>query len=130
VHIAPRCDAHDVGDENPAETFGYLARELGARKVAFLFARESMAAHRLGPQLKEQFGGVFIANQQLTRNDALQLLSRAEADAVSWGVLYIANPDLAERMIADLPLNPPNEDTFYGGGAEGYTDYPVLASTV
>jgi 2,4-dienoyl-CoA reductase-like NADH-dependent reductase (Old Yellow Enzyme family) len=128
MHIAPRCDASDMGDDNPAETFGYLARELGKRKIAFLFARESLDAPRLGPDLKAAFGGPFIANQQLSRDDALGILERGEADAISWGQQFIANPDLPRRMIEGLPLNEPNPETFYGGGEAGYTDYPALES--
>ena len=60
VHLAPRCDAHSMGDATPAETFGYVARELGARRIAFLCLREGLAEPRLGPALKRAFGGVLI----------------------------------------------------------------------
>lgn len=127
VHIAPRMDSHDMGDSTPVETFGYLARELGKRNIAFLFARESQADGRIGPMLKKEFGGAYIANQGLTKDIAQNLLDKGEADAVAFGVLYIANPDLVERLRTDAPLNAPNPETFYVGGAEGYTDYPPLA---
>jgi len=126
MHIAPRSDSHDMSDDNPAETFGYLARELGRRHIAFLFARESQQQPRLGPALKQAFGGVFIANQQLDRETALALLARGEADAVSWGQQFIANPDLPRRLIENTPLNAPDPNTFYGGDHVGYTDYPAL----
>lgn len=126
MHIAPRGDAHGMGDEDLGATFGYLARELGRRKIAFLFARESQEDPRLGPDLKRAFGGPFIANQQLTPAEGAALLAAGEADAVSWGQLFIANPDLPERVASGSELNEPNADTFYGGGAEGYTDYPRL----
>jgi 2,4-dienoyl-CoA reductase-like NADH-dependent reductase (Old Yellow Enzyme family) len=126
VHLAPRCDSHDMGDSDPAATFGHVAERLGQRGIAFLCARESQAAPRLGPQLKKAFGGVYIANQQLDKATAEHLLASGEADAAAFGVAYIANPDLAERFAADAPLNEPDPSTFYGGGAHGYIDYPAL----
>ena len=130
MHIAPRGDAHGVGDDDLAATFGYLASELGRRKLAFLFARESQESPRLGPDLKKAFGGPFIANQQLTPAEGCELLSRGEADAVSWGQLFIANPDLPYRLLEDAPLNQPNPGTFYGGDHQGYTDYPFLNASI
>jgi 2,4-dienoyl-CoA reductase-like NADH-dependent reductase (Old Yellow Enzyme family) len=128
VHLAPRGDSHDIGDANPRETFGYVARELGRRKVAFIFAREHLGEGRIGPFLKEQFGGPYIANEKLSKADAEKLIASGEADAVSFGVLYIANPDLERRFRENLPLNEPNPSTFYAKGATGYTDYPAYAN--
>jgi 2,4-dienoyl-CoA reductase-like NADH-dependent reductase (Old Yellow Enzyme family) len=125
-HLAPRGDSHDMGDSNPAATFGYLATELGKRKLAFLCARESPDAPRLGPDLKRAFGGAYIVNQGFTAQTAEAALAAGEADAVAWGKLFIANPDLPRRLQLGAPLNPPNQATFYGGDARGYTDYPVL----
>ena len=127
-HLAPRGDSHGMGDSDPAATFGYLATELGRRKIAFLCARESLDAPRLGPVLKRAFGGVYIANQGQTATTAEQLLAAGEADAVAWGKLFIANPDLPRRMQVGAPLNTPDTATFYGGDQRGYTDYPSLAA--
>ena len=127
MHLAPRGDAHDMGDANPAETFGYVATELGKRGIAFICAREAIGPNRLGPQLKKAFGGVYIANEKMTRESAEQVISSGEADAVAFGQLFIANPDLPERLKINAPLNQPQPDTFYHPGAEGYTDYPALA---
>ena len=126
VHIAPRGDAHDMGDSNPAQTFGYVARELGRRRIAFICARESVGPGRLGPELKRAFGGVYIANEGFTRESAEQIISAGEADAVAFGKLYIANPDLPERFAAGAELNSPDPSTFYAPGPKGYTDYPAL----
>jgi 2,4-dienoyl-CoA reductase-like NADH-dependent reductase (Old Yellow Enzyme family) len=126
MHLAPRSDAHDMGDANPAETFGYVARELGRRKIAFICARESLDGPRLGPELKKAFGGTLIANQQFTQQTAEQTIDAGEADAVAFGVLFIANPDLPARFAAGAPLNSPDPNTFYGPSAHGYTDYPAL----
>ncbi|GHT94387.1 alkene reductase [Betaproteobacteria bacterium] len=125
VHLAPRSDSHTMSDSNPAATFGYVARELGKRQIAFIFAREVQGPGLLGPELKKAFGGVFIANQGLTGATAQQVLD-TYADAAAFGVPFIANPDLVARLKQNAPLNEPRFDLFYGGGAEGYTDYPGL----
>lgn len=127
MHLAPRGDAHDMGDSHPAETFGYVATELGKRGIAFICAREALGPNRLGPQLKKAFGGVYIANEKMTRDSAEQVIASGEADAVAFGQLFIANPDLPERLKTNAPLNQPQPETFYHPGAEGYTDYPALA---
>jgi 2,4-dienoyl-CoA reductase-like NADH-dependent reductase (Old Yellow Enzyme family) len=64
MHLAPRRDVHDMGDSTPAETFGYVARELGKRGIAFIAAREAVGDDSLGPLLKREFGGVYIANEK------------------------------------------------------------------
>jgi 2,4-dienoyl-CoA reductase-like NADH-dependent reductase (Old Yellow Enzyme family) len=126
MHLAPRMDAHDVGDSDRLGIFSYVARELGERKIAFICAREHKAADWIGPHLKQIFGGVYIANEGFTQESAQATLDAGEADAVAWGKLYIANPDLAERFSSGAPLNEPNSKTFYVQGAQGYTDYPAL----
>jgi 2,4-dienoyl-CoA reductase-like NADH-dependent reductase (Old Yellow Enzyme family) len=127
LHLAPRGDVHEGGgDSNRAATFGYVAREAGKRKIAFICARESLDEPRLGPQLKKAFGGVYIANQKLTKETAEQLLAKGEADAVAFGQLFIANPDLPLRFAKDASLNMPDPETFYAQGPTGYTDYPSL----
>ena len=126
MHLAPRGDAHDMGDSDLASTFAYVARELGRRKIAFLCARESTAGPRLGPALKAAFGGVFVANEGFTREGAEAALAAGEADAVAFGKLFIANPDLPRRFALGAPLNRWNAETFYSDGPAGYTDYPAL----
>ena len=127
MHLAPRGDAHDMGDSNAAQTFGYVATELGKRGIAFICAREALGANRLGPQLKKAFGGVYIANEKMTRDSAEKVVASGEADAVAFGQLFIANPDLPKRLELNAPLNAPQPETFYHSGAEGYVDYPALA---
>jgi 2,4-dienoyl-CoA reductase-like NADH-dependent reductase (Old Yellow Enzyme family) len=126
LHLAPRRDDHDMGDSTPLETFGYVAREVGKRGIAFICAREAIGDDRLGPELKKAFGGVYIANEKMTKEAAEQLLAKGEADAVAWGKWFIANPDLPERLKRNAELNPARPDKFYAAGAEGYTDYPAL----
>jgi 2,4-dienoyl-CoA reductase-like NADH-dependent reductase (Old Yellow Enzyme family) len=127
MHLAPRRDSHDMGDANPAETFGYVARELGKRKIAFIFTREALGEDSLSPLMKQEFGGVFIANEKMDKVVAQELLDSGKADAIAFGKDYISNPDLVERLQANEPLNKWNADTFYAVGATGYTDYPALA---
>ena len=126
VHLSPRADAHDMGDANRAETFGYVARELGKRGIAFICAREQEADDSLAPSLKQAFGGVFIANERFTKAQANAWLAEGKADAVAFGIPFIANPDLPARLQQDAPLNEPQAQTFYGQGPVGYIDYPRL----
>lgn len=125
VHLAPRGDSHDVGDSDPTALFTQVARDMAARGVAFLALREHIADDSLLPAIKQAFGGVVIANEGLTRESAARLLAKGHADAAAFGRDFISTPDLPERLRNDLPLNEPRPDSFYAGGAEGYTDYPV-----
>jgi len=126
VHLAPRADSHDMGDSNRAETFGYVAGELGKRGIAFICTREKAGEDSLGPQLKKIFGGIYIANERFTKEQANAWLTEGKADAVAFGIPYIANPDLVERLRQDAPLNEPKPELFYAQGPAGYTDYPSL----
>lgn len=126
VHIAPRSDSHSISDANPLETFTYVVKELAKRKIAFVFARATQGEDQLGAKLKQAFGGNFIANQGLGKEEAEAILKRGEADLVSFGQLYIANPDLVHRLKEGAPLNAPKPELFYSPGPEGYTDYPAL----
>jgi 2,4-dienoyl-CoA reductase-like NADH-dependent reductase (Old Yellow Enzyme family) len=128
MHLAPRRDSHDMSDSDPKATFGYVARELGKRGIAFICAREGLGGERLGPYLKQEFGGVYIANEKLTKETAEQVVSAGEADAVAFGIWFIANPDLPRRLETNAPLNAPRPDRFYHPTADGYTDYPALSA--
>jgi len=127
VHLAPRGGSHSMADSDPAATFGHVARELGRRRIAFIFARDPQVTDPLGAALKAAFGGPLIANEQLTRESAEQVLAAGSADAVAFGRLFIANPDLPRRLRTGAPLAEPRPETFIVAGAEGYTDYPALA---
>jgi 2,4-dienoyl-CoA reductase-like NADH-dependent reductase (Old Yellow Enzyme family) len=126
LHLSPRGDSHDMGDSDPKATFGYLARQMRKRGIAFICAREGLGDKRLGPYLKQEFGGIYIANEQLTKETAEQVVQAGEADAVAFGKWFIANPDLPLRLKSGAPLNPARADKFYHPSAEGYTDYPSL----
>ena len=76
--------------------------------------------------MKETVGGVYIVNEGFTKETAEQALADGVADAVAFGKLIIANPDLVARFKANAPPNDWDTPTFYSGGAKGYTDYPAL----
>jgi len=127
LHLSPQGDAHDAGDATPLETYTYLADQCRQRGIAFIFLREDLnAAKRLTPVIKEAYGNGVIANQELDKSQAEKLIESGVADAVSFGRWFIANPDLPERFAKDAALNDADPNTFYGGGREGYTDYPFL----
>jgi 2,4-dienoyl-CoA reductase-like NADH-dependent reductase (Old Yellow Enzyme family) len=130
MHLAPRGDGHWMGDSNPAATFGYVAQQLGRRGIAFIAARESVGPGRLGPELKRKFGGIYIANEGFSFESANQAIAAGEADAVAFGKLFIANPDLPKRFALGALLNTPDPSTFYASGPRGYTDYPALDDNV
>jgi 2,4-dienoyl-CoA reductase-like NADH-dependent reductase (Old Yellow Enzyme family) len=122
MHLAPRSDAHDMGDSNRLATFTYVASELGKRRIAFIAAREKLGTDRIGPQLKQAFGGIYVANEAFDVASGNATLAAGEADAVAYGKLFIANPDLPRRFREGSALNTPDPATFYGGEAAGYTD--------
>ncbi len=126
MHLAPRCDAHTMGDDNPAETFGYVAEELGKRNIAFICTREHFDGTELTPMIKQRFGGVVIANENFSLEQSQKVLSEGTVDAIAFGKSYISNPDLVERFKQGAALNEYDMTTFYGSGSEGYTDYPTL----
>ena len=103
--------------------------QLGQREIAFFFTREYLAGDSISAYLKQRSGGKvpYIANMRLSRADAVQLLASGQADAVSFGKAYIANPDLYERLLENAPFNELRLESMIGvQSAEGYTDYPSL----
>jgi len=146
MHLAPRMDSHDMGDSDRLGTFTYVARELGKRGLGWIHAREAQIGpdtklvdsqgnpreiknrESIGPAIKRAFGGPFIANEGFTQESAELALAEGTADAVAFGKLFIANPDLVERFAKHAPLNHWDTATFYTGGEKGYVDYTALQS--
>ena len=126
LHLAPRGDAHSMGDSDPLGTFTYVAHEARKRNLAFLFAREHQAEDSIGAALKREFGGVYVANERFTVEQSEAALREGAADAIAFGVKFIANPDLPARLKAGARLNELDRETMYGGGAKGYSDDPAL----
>lgn len=128
MHLNLRSDSHSVSDSNPRATFGHVAVELDRRGIAFICGRESLVEPRLAPHVRSLFKGVFIANDSFSLETGDASVASGAADAVAFGKLFIANPDLPARLAHKAPLNAWNSATFYAKGAEGYVDYPVLES--
>jgi len=136
VRLAPLSPANDIADSNPEALFTQVVRELSARGIGFLHVvegvtggpRETGSSFKLGT-LRPLFRGTYIANNGYTRELALAARAANAADLIAFGKLFIANPDLVERLRRKAPLNEPDQATFYGGDEHGYTDYPFLPGT-
>jgi len=129
--VSPAGEFNSMSDANPLETFAALASKLGALGLAYIHNVESFRGSvrddAMTGAVRDAFPGVYIGNGAYTPDLARERLESSKADAIAFGELYIANPDLAERIREGAPLSEPNRDTFYTRGAEGYTDYPTLA---
>ncbi|QTF07150.1 alkene reductase [Brenneria izadpanahii] len=131
VHLNTMSDTHSMQDSDPKALFGYVAEQLDERRLAFIFVREALQTPvRILPLIRQRFSGAVIANDGLTKESAEKLIAEGEADAVSFGRQYIANPDLVARFRLNAPLNALNSDTIYSDGSTGYTDYPTLEQTL
>ncbi|KFE35030.1 alkene reductase [Thioclava atlantica] len=133
IRLSPWSNANNVGiDSNTAELFGAVVDFLNTQPMAFVHLVEGQTGGaRDWPEggietLRTKIAAPYIANNGYSHEMAEQALADG-ASAVAFGKLFIANPDLPERFEKGAPLNEPNPATFYGGGAEGYTDYPALA---
>lgn len=136
VRLSPGGTFNDMSDENCEETFTYAARELSRFGPAYLHVIEEASgdtdAWRDGRPmgsaelLRPHFEGTLISNGGYNRDTGEAALRAGIADLISFGRLFLANPDLVERFTERAPLNEPDPETFYGGGAKGYIDYPTL----
>jgi N-ethylmaleimide reductase len=127
VRLSPVNPYNDMRDSDPPRTFGEVAQMLSRRGLAFLHVDESGDAFDWSA-FRGRYAGTYVANGGYDRERALAAIESGHADLVSFGVLYLANPDLPERLRRCAPLNPPDRATFYGGDERGYTDYPALAT--
>ncbi len=132
IRISPAHNIQGATEEDPEDveaTYTTLVDEIAPLGLAYLSALADPSLE-LSQRLRKDFGGVFIANDGFssvtTRESAQAVLDDDLADAVAVGRLFLANPDLPARWRSGAALNEPNPDTFYGGGAEGYVDYPFL----
>ncbi|MBT9432730.1 alkene reductase [Candidatus Sodalis endolongispinus] len=131
VHLNLMSDTHSMRDSDPKAMFSYVARELNARGLAFIFAREALDfPNLLAPTLREHFHGALIVNEGFTGASAAAAVAAGATDAVAFGRLYIANPDLVARLRDKAPLNEVNPQTLYARGAEGYTDHPAIEDQI
>lgn len=133
IRLSPLSPVNDAAlDGDPMGTYRYAIDQLNAFHLAYLHVIEGVTQ---GPrhipaefdlqELHRAFNGPYIANNGYDLALALEARRRNLADLIAFGRLYIANPDLVERLRAGAPLNVPDRATFFGGGAYGYTDYPT-----
>ncbi|HEB59799.1 MAG TPA: alkene reductase [Gammaproteobacteria bacterium] len=132
VRLSPENRFNSMSDSDPAKTFEYVAHQLSGLGLAYLHVLEGdmLSGERTLDyrHLRDVFGGIYMANCGYTLERAQAAIANGDADLVAFGQLYIANPDLVERFREGAPLNTPDPETFYGGDAHGYTDYPFLES--
>ncbi|QTX22273.1 alkene reductase [Comamonas aquatica] len=128
VHLNPMSNVHSMRDSDPVALFSYVAQQIEARKLGFIFSREELkdGVLPIGQHLRKIYSGTYIANDGMSQQDAEALLARGAADAVAFGRVFIANPDLPARFAQGAPLNPLNASTIYSADATGYNDYPAL----
>lgn len=137
VRISPSGTYGDMHDSDPATTFNYLAEKLNEFALAYLHIIEPRivgpedrdSRHYADPvasrELRSFFHGIIIAAGGFKPATANAILASGEADLVAFGRLFISNPDLPERIRQGYPLADYDRDTFFGGDAYGYTDYPA-----
>jgi N-ethylmaleimide reductase len=134
IRLSPVTTANMIGEVDPAETYVPFVRELSALKLGYVHVVEGVTG---GPRdfqgfdfqaLRKAFHGAWMVNNGYTRDMAEEAIASGYADLVAFGKLYIANPDLVERFRSGAELNELDPATLYGGGAEGYTDYPALTT--
>jgi len=122
-------------DSNPQAVYGYVVEQLAPLGLAYLHMIEGETGGPRQPEgapafdyaaLRRVFPGAWMVNNGLSRADGLDAVAIGAADIVAYGRPFISNPDLVRRLKEDAPLNALRADKLYGGGAEGYTDYPFL----
>ena len=136
IRISPVTPSNDISDSDPQPLFEHIVDHLNALKLVYIHVIEGATG---GPRdvapfdyrsLRKRFNGVYIANNGYDFALANKVLAANEADLIAFGKLFIANPDLVERLKRGAPLNAPDKATFYGGDAKGYTDYPTLSEAL
>jgi len=133
IRFSPGGVFNDMSDSNPLETFGHVLHELNRFKLAYAHLidsteddlKQGAVPARLAALRKEVQGPLIVANG-FNYTTGTQALEDDLADAVAFGRLFIANPDLPERFLLKSALNPLDAANLYGGGEKGYTDYPAL----
>lgn len=134
VRLGPSISLYGMGDSDPRATFGHVVRELDRRKVGYLTMLEpnakdlkkGVAIENVAETFRPMTSVPFIVNTGFDKAKGMAAIEAGHADAVAYGVPYIANPDLVTRFAQNAPLNEPDPSTFYGRGPKGYTDYPTL----
>jgi N-ethylmaleimide reductase len=132
VRLSPVNPFNDMADSNPQALFNYVTESLSRFNLAYLHVVEG-GIHGGGESapfdfsaMRKLFKGGYIANLAYDKARGNAAIASDHADAIAYGVSFIANPDLVERFRVDAPLNEADSSSFYGGSEKGYTDYPFL----
>ena len=134
IRLSPGGVFNDMRDSDPLATFGHVLKELDALRLAYAHVTQVTAqdiAHGategVGPrELRPFYRGLIVSAGGFTAESGQRALAEGWADAIAFGVPFLANPDLPERFRRGAALNAPDENTFYASGPVGYTDYPAL----
>ena len=131
VRISPLNAFNTMYDSDPGKTFGTLVAELAGFGLAYLHVVEEDGTPESGPRfeiggLRNLWSRSYIVNGNYDYNRAVKVIADGRADFVSFGKLFLANPDLPYRFAHGAPLNVPDRGSFYGGDDRGYIDYPFL----
>ncbi len=134
LRLSPFADYNSVRDPEPGETYGQLASSLRTAGLAYLHLADTNAwtgapdYEKMLPIFRGGYRGPLIVNAGITPDRAARIVGSGEADAVAFGRLFLANPDLPARIRAGGPYNSPRQFGIYGGSDCGYLDYPTLES--
>lgn len=135
LRLSPFSPANGISDDNPQETFEYVIKALNRFGLAYLHLVEGATGGSRALQegqsiakLRKLFEGPYMANNGYDREMALKAVAEDHADFIAIGRPFIANPDLVARYERDLPIAEGDQSTYYGGGREGYTDYPAAVA--
>ncbi len=130
VRISPVNPFNDMADSNPQALFNYVANNLNQFNLAFLHVVEGGMGGEVQnfdfAALRKHFNNAYMANLGYDKARGNAAIASGHADVIAFGVPFLANPDLVERYKIDAPLNTPDQNSFYGGTAKGYTDYPSM----
>lgn len=134
IRLSPSGEYNDMHDSNPKHTFTYVINQLNEFDLAYLHLVEPLSdvsekpnyLNNVTAYFRSIYDGTLITCGNYDRESGMEAIENGEADLVAYARHFLANPDLPARFETDAPLNEPNPDTFYGGDAEGYTDYPFM----
>lgn len=131
IRLSPENGFNSMSDSNPQQHFQYFISQLNKRNLAYLHLLEgdmTNATRNVNYRvLRDAYSGIYMANNGYDLTRAQVSIKNGDSDLVAFGVPFLANPDLVERFKNNLPLNTPDQVTFYGGDETGYTDYPTAA---
>jgi N-ethylmaleimide reductase len=126
VRISPAHAYNDIDEPDARTVYAYVAHRLSGMELAYLHVLDCKPGFDVPALIRANYRGTLMLNQDYDRDSANAAIGAGSADLVSFGKLFIANPDLPERFRASAPLNVPDPSSFYGGDARGYTDYPAM----